>query len=72
MAGSNPVAFGANATSINFGNSFSTSSRPAEREYAREARPQPVTKTAPLPDWDRFWGELPVAPTHEDRDASRS
>ncbi|CAN5662826.1 hypothetical protein BH09CHL1_BH09CHL1_08000 [soil metagenome] len=72
MAGSNPVAFGANATSINFRSSLAATARPVERERVREVRPQPPTKTAPLPDWDRFWGELPAAPTNEDRDASHS
>jgi hypothetical protein len=70
MAGSNSAAFGANATSINFGNSLAANARPAERERAREARPQPPTKSAPLPDWDRFWSDLPVTPTQDDQDAS--
>lgn len=72
MAGSNPVAFGANATSINFGNSMKTNPRPAGREYAREDRASVSTQVAPLPDWDRFWSDLPIAPTHDDRGASSS
>ena len=72
MASSNPAAFGANATSLKFRNSMTANAPRAERDYTRDARPKPSTKAAPLPDWDRFWSDLPTSSPHEERDDARS
>jgi hypothetical protein len=72
MASSNSAAFGTNATSLNFRNSMTANPPRAEREYTRDARPKPTAKAAALPDWDRFWSDLPISSPHEERDDARS
>lgn len=71
MALSNPAAFASNATSIDFGNRLATSQQRAQSERHRDAQKRPQDSNqhsaSPLPDWDRFWSDLPIDSTSGER-----